>query len=147
MSEVLTRSPTFSGKEEYWPFFKPKMSAHLAGRDCPVGVLLRAIVKDDDWEPIGETLTAEQKQAVAMRKLNTKAAGVLLNAMKTDTIEGKVAFDLVKQYITKENSGGHFAKAWKALEDSYEDEEDNSDTLADLMKEYYAMEMEQTERP
>ena len=140
------KTPTFSGSDEDWHYYKIRMEAALARAD--LGDLM-----DEDVgmsvKPHGyvETNAALKDAVELLQKRNQKAAGMLLSSIKNKTEEGKAAFHMIERYHNKANGfqGGHFYNAWKALLTRYEGVQIKN--VRDLKREYHVEKMGLEEKP
>jgi Reverse transcriptase (RNA-dependent DNA polymerase)/gag-polypeptide of LTR copia-type len=145
----LTKTPTFNGKKSEWEFFKVKLESYLAQKD--MAKLLRwdgDIPKDDEEWTSDEKKTAEVKDKIKIRAMNTKAAGILLQSIvDTDTPQGKTAFNMVSKHISAKGgyASGNFKLAWSAMTKRYENK--NTTTTSELYTAYYTLMMEEDEKP
>lgn len=144
--ELITgKSPTFDGKAKNFPVFNTKLTSYVARKGC--GELLRWT---QDVPLDTETLDpndADEAKKIEIRKQNSKAAGILLDAITTEGDEGLYAFDLVEQHVDAQAgyAAGNFVKAWAALKKHYETRDEVS--KVDYEKEYFKMEMGKEEYP
>ena len=124
------------------------MESSLAQRDL-IDVMTSndAVALDTKIWTVQEQATDTVKAEVLLRKNNRKAAGILLNSIKTDTEEGKGAFNIVDKFIDANAgyAGGQFKKAWAALARVYEDTD--LITVSELKKKYGNFQMRDDEKP
>ena len=92
----LVKSPTFSGSQEDWPFFKAKLTAYLAKQTLEL-LRWKGTIPRDDFRFTGDASTVKQMKDI--QRENALAAGILLQAINTDTDEGKAAFYQVEKFI------------------------------------------------
>ncbi len=103
-----TKVPMFDGTAENWSFFKVKFQSYLArlGLNELRTSVGQGILEDGGSLPSSsDSEAAIKKEALRLQKMNQKAAWILLNAILTDTDEGKAAFHLIEKLHTDEYSG------------------------------------------
>ena len=140
----LVKSPTFSGSQDDWPFFKAKLTAYLAKQTLDL-LTWKGTIPKDDFKFTGDPSTIKKMQNI--QKENRLAAGLLLQAINTDKDEGKATFYQVEKFMDPAEgyAGGHFPKAWQELCNRFEETETLD--LVDLQQEYFDMKMEEDEEP
>ena len=142
-----SKVPLFDGEGKNFPFFKKKMESYLARLGLSE-LLVKAtggnVPKDTDAVPAQDP---QRKDHLRIMRNNRKAAGILLNAILTETAKGKAAFHLIEKFHNTDEgySGGHFHKEWTALIQRYEETETRP--VAELKIEYYNSSMKETEDP
>ena len=147
MSEEVNvmKLPVFSGKETDWPFFKPKFKATLAKKKLSRMLTWNGDLREDGYQWADNYIAEKKKDEEEMQLVNIEAAGLLLQAMDTNTEIGKVAFYQVEKFMDDKFAGGHFPNAWKALCERF-DEKEIVDPV-DLQQEYFDLKMEDIEQP
>ena len=141
--------PLFDGSKEQWPFYKERLESTLVKYG-----LAQLLYYDGDIVPDNYVFTDEEKrdkEAVKLMKelrgMNVKAAGILLDSIQTKTMDGKIAFNTVKEFKDKDEGfiGGNFKKAWAALSKLYEDKKILP--KSEVKRMYYSLMMKPSERP
>jgi hypothetical protein len=124
-TRYTTKIPTFSGKKKEWDVFKVKLESYLAQKDMAALLTFTGDVPLDNKTWTEEELeTQEVQDLVLIRRMNKKAAGILLGCIgDTDTKKGKVAFGLVSKQIrtARGYANGNFKLAWASMKKQYED--------------------------
>ena len=144
-----SKVPTFDGTEDEYPFWKVKMRSFIAQKNCVE--LLQAGADDIEadskvWtatEIAADTAGVEAKKK--LRKQNLVASGYLMNCIDTKTQKGKSVFKIVNKFVTDDHAGGHFLKAWKALEKKFE--QVDVGTRSELKQQYGQRKMAIDESP
>ncbi len=141
--------PLFDGSKAQWPYYKERLESALVRHDMADLLYYDGEILPDNYEFTDEEL--EDQEAVdemkKLRKMNVKAAGILLDSIQTKTMDGKVAFNTVKKFKDKDEGfvGGNFKKAWVALSEIYEDEKILP--KSEVKRLYYSYMMKPNDKP
>ena len=113
--KFTSRALIFDGSAEQWPFFRVNFESHLARLNMSKLLTTEKILKAGEASKEADQKDKDVKER--LRKLNKKAAGILLNAIRYETDDGKADFQLISKLHDKSEgyAGGYFYKEWKAL--------------------------------
>ena len=103
----------FSGKKEDWAVWESKFLARARRRGFK-DVLLGKTPIPPDSEQIDET-TETGKLKTKAKEQNVLGYEDLMLSIKTDTDEGIITFQIIKNCESAEYPDGNVAKAWKNL--------------------------------
>jgi hypothetical protein len=113
-----TRVITFCGKVEEWPIWSERFlaKAKCCGfKDSLLGKLSIPKV----YEDIDETSDIGKKKSIII-KLNEIAYTELILSIDVKASSGKVAFNIIRGFKTKDHPNGNGAIAWERLKNKYE---------------------------